>query len=287
MWVQMPQQQHMRVDGHAGAGQGGRGSYGGGGGTGAGEGGRDRQDVARETRERETGSIFGGGGERGQRGRGQRQAQLDRMMSAQHRSRATRGAIDPTTGLSALTGQEMEAEQGWQGERQDMREMAIGAIGSVIGALFGVPGLGAGAKAMAARGREDRIGAAMESYEETGVLSGPMARGGPPGITGEGEVAANRQDKPKPPDEATPDPTTPPPLRDPFDDWWMQNFGINPNDPRITDPSFDPSRPNASPAAMRRLDMQTSRGNPTLGYMARVNADIQRSRERQRLAGPQ
>ena len=38
-WAPMPQQQQMRVDGHAGAGHGGTGSYGGGGGTAGGEGG--------------------------------------------------------------------------------------------------------------------------------------------------------------------------------------------------------------------------------------------------------
>ena len=250
---------------------------------------RDRQDVARETRERETGSIYGGGGERGSRTSGHkpsRQAQLDRMMRAQHRNRNVRGAIDTTTGLSALSGMERAYEAGTQEIKQDRREMAIGAVAAVIGAMFGIPGAGGIGKTAASRGRQGRIDAAMESYDETGVLSDRGYGTGSYEAAEGGEPLANQQQT----QPTTPtDPTTPAtPLPDPYDEFWNQNFGVDPNDPRLTDPTYNPFGPPTTPAAraQRRLDLQGPQGNPTLAYMSRVTADIQRSRERSRLAGP-
>lgn len=293
-WHQMPQQQQMRVDGHEGAGHGGRGSYGGGSRS-AGEG-RDRQDRAREARERETGSIYGGGGgaearaQRDQRAARERmtsrRAQLGRMMSAQHRDRRARGVVDPGTGLSAATGLEMAHERETQENIQARREMFSGIIGALMGAAVGVPGIGALAKMGAKRGREDRIGAAMAEYEETGMLTGRPAPvgGGQRGVEGSDPITI-AQGKPKAPPV---EPEKPEPLDDPYDQFWLDQFGFDPTDPRLRDPSFSPGapgRPSAS-ASRRRMDLQGPGGNPTLAFMGQVNRDIERSRARRRMAGP-
>ena len=296
-WYAMPEQQQMRVDGHEGAGHGGSGSYGGGGSSGGGGGGgdRDRQDVARETRERETGSIYGGGAGGGtaaptstpkEKTKAQRQTQVSRMMSAQHRDRRARGPIG-FSGLSTLSEMERGHEQETQEKAEARRATIGGIIGAAVGALFGLPGVAVAGKGMAKKGAQDRIDAGMEAFDETGMLSerGGWGRpswgpGGHRDETGGWDqpehtpAAAGAQ--PKPPE--TP-PT--PQLQDPYDQYWLDNFGIDPTDPRLQDPFYDPFK---SPAAALSKTSETPAGNPTLAYMGQVSRDIERSRERRKLA---
>lgn len=301
-WYAMPEQQH----------QYGRGTN-----PGRGYGGEEDQPggAGRDTGWDQPGGQWGGSGddpsrtaarERARQASARSQSrrdQLSRLMGAQHRNRRTRGLVDPTTGLSELTSLEMSHELETQQQAQDRREVFSSIVGALMGFMTGIPGLAGLTRGFARRGREDRIDAAMDTYEETGELTarpGP-AEGGDRGPS-EGsptEVPGREKVKKPPPGGPADPPEEPEEELDEYDKWWLENFGINPNDPRLRDPSFDPGNPGtpaASQSAQRR-DLQGPGGNPTLAYMQMVNRDIQRGRQqyaamnrqrgRMRLGGPQ
>lgn len=281
-WHAMPQQQHQygrgTNPGRGGTGPGGRdpgfdqpgGSF---------EGtGPDPSQTARDWRARQTKTAG-------------RQAQLDRMMSAQHRTRMARGQINPYSGLSALSEMERDYERQTQETKVERMGMLTGIFGALAGAMIGLPGLGALGKAIGGGRKAERMDAAMEAYDETGTLTerGMFGLGvaGPTDRSQRGE-GSDPPGPVKPPKQADKPEEPPEPLPDPYDQFWLEQFGIDPNDPRLRDPSFDPGspgRPSAS-ASRRRLDLQGPGGNATLAYMQQVGRDIERSRGRRAMAGP-
>lgn len=297
-WYAMPEQQHQYGRG-SDPGRGGTGPSGrdpgwdapGGqwGGTGP-----DPSRTAARERERQA---------QASRQRTQSRA-LSRMMSAQHRNRAARGYVDPDTGLSALTGMEMDRERDVQETMIERKGLLAGLVGSLIGAAVGLPGLGFFGKKMATSKKDEKVAARMAEYEQTGLMTdpGPLGMGpaGPTDFSQRGEGSDPREPvkakKEEPGGPADPEPEE---ELDEYDEFWLTEFGINPNDPRLQDPSFDPGKP-GTPAAsqqMQRQNLQGPGGNPTLAYMQMVNRDIRRGRQqhaamnrergRMRLGGPQ
>lgn len=280
-WYAMPEQQHQygrgTNPGRGGTGPGGRdpgfdqpgGQWGGTG--------QDPSRTAARERERR---------QQASRQRTQRTA-MARMMGAQHRNRAARGFVDPDTGLSALTSMEMDRERDVQETMMERKGLLAGLVGSLIGAAVGLPGLGFFGKKMATSKADEKMAARMAEYEETGLMTdpGPLGMGpaGPTDFSQRGEGSDPRQPvkaKEEPPGgEVDPEEPEPEPL-DEFDQFWLDEFGIDPNDPRLRDPSFDPGKPGtpAASASMQRQDLQGPGGNPTLAYMQMVNRDIVRGR---------
>ena len=281
-WHTMPEQQHQRGGGPEGTGDP----------TGAGPGrGGDPRDYGGGFGEDPRGKPDprGPGGNRAARDQraarariASRQAQLTARMSRAHRNRATRGPIDPATGLTAATQMEREHERETLAQKHEQRGWVAKAMGAVLGLMTGIPGAataaGTAAKGMHERGKQGFIDEGMRSYDETGKLT---SRATPdPGAPGPGDSDMAdpivRQTRPtRPTTPTTPDPTEPQDMTE-EDRWWWENFGVRP-DPELGAPITPDTGP--QPAAMQQQAVRNRAVTPALAYMARVNADIRRARQ--------